>query len=83
MSAEDIKAKVVSLASDVSGMSEEDIRTSGYLCNVMEYEVYLQLLPALEAFFHIKYDMRKYEVDSIGGLCRLTEDMILVPATNP
>lgn len=80
MSAEDIKAKVVSLASDVSGMSEEDIRTSGYLCNVMEYEVYLQLLPALESVFHIKYDARKYEIDSIEGLCLLTRDLTLIPA---
>jgi len=77
---DDIKAKVLSLASDVSGMPEETIRKSGYLCNVMEYEVYIQLLPVLEAFFHIKYDMRKYEIDSIEGLCLLTRDLILIPA---
>lgn len=77
---DDIKANVLSLASDVSGMPEDVIRKSGYLCNVMEYEVYMQLIPVLEATFHIKYGMRKYDIDSIEGLCLLTRDILSVPA---
>jgi hypothetical protein len=69
-----VEAKVVALASDVSGMPEDAIRSSGYLCDVMEHEVYMLIVAAIEAHYKFRFDMGIYEIDSIKELVALTED---------
>lgn len=63
---------VLSFASDISGMPEASIRSSGYLCDVMEYEVFTDVILALERHLGIKFGKVQYEIENIRGLVALT-----------
>ena len=76
MSATTTEATVLSVASDISGIPEISIASSGYLCDVMEYEVFCDIISALEGTLSIKFDTRRYEIESIKELIALTDEAL-------
>lgn len=80
MSRDTTEATVLTVASDISGVSESVIASSGYLCDIMEYEVFTDIVNALESKLTIKYDSRRYEIESIKELVALTQEIVHVSA---
>lgn len=76
MIANTTEATVLTVASDISGVPETVIASSGYLCDIMEYEVFTDVVNALEHKLSIKYDSRRYEIESIKELVALTDETL-------